>query len=182
VMKKRTPKAYRHPTLDERLRMSRTRKEARLLREARRSGVRTPMVYDVDVRESIIIMEKIEGKKVREVLEQNPSMADSICYDIGRNLAMMHSSRVTHGDLTTSNMILMEDGTLCFFDISLGESMAELESLGVDLQLFHRAFMSAHSSLSDSYVSFLRGYQENYAESALALERAEDIRNRGRYT
>lgn len=182
VMKQRTPKVYRHPTLDERLRTSRTRKEARLLGEARRSGVRTPVVYDVDVQESIIIMEKIEGKKVREILEQHPSMADDICYDIGRNLAFLHSNRVTHGDLTTSNMILMEDGTLCFFDISLGESNAELESLGVDLQLFHRAFMSAHSRLSDSYQFFLRAYKENYADSALVLQRAEDIRNRGRYT
>ena len=152
------------------------------MREARRSGVRTPVVYDVDVRESTIIMERIEGRKVREVLETHPEMADSICYKIGLNLAKLHSGRITHGDLTTSNMILMEDGTLCFFDISMGESMAELESLGVDLQLFHRAFMSAHSRLSDSYQSFLRCYKENYADSASVLERAEDIRNRGRYT
>ena len=182
IVKKRTAKAYRHPTLDQRLRNACTRKEARLLREARRAGVRTPMVYDVDLSESTLVMEYIEGDKVRELLEQRPEMADEVCYRIGADLGRLHSHRIAHGDLTTSNMILMPDGTLCFLDISLGESMAELEALGVDLQLFHRAFLSAHSTLADSYDSFLKGYMDHQEKGRSVLERAEEIRNRGRYT
>jgi TP53 regulating kinase-like protein/N6-L-threonylcarbamoyladenine synthase/protein kinase Bud32 len=182
VVKKRLPKPYRHPALDDRLRISRTRKEARLLREARRAGVRTPLVYDVDLQESTLVMEFIEGEKVRELLERAPEDADAICHRIGSDLGLLHSHRIAHGDLTTSNMILMPDGTLCLLDISLGESMAEVEALGVDLQLFHRAFMSAHSSLASSYDSFLRGYLEQNENGRRVLERAEEIRNRGRYT
>ncbi|MDD3398786.1 MAG: KEOPS complex kinase/ATPase Bud32 [Candidatus Methanomethylophilaceae archaeon] len=182
IVKKRAAKAYRHPVLDQRLRSARTRKEARLLREARRAGVRTPMVYDVDLKESTLVMEFIDGDKVRELLEERPEEADAVCYRIGADLGRLHSNRIAHGDLTTSNMILMPDGQLCFLDISMGESMAELEALGVDIQLFHRAFLSAHSSLAPSYESFLRGYLEHQDQGRMVLERAEEIRNRGRYT
>ncbi len=42
VEKRRTPKTYRHPTLDARLRKERTTLEARLTSDARRAGVPTP--------------------------------------------------------------------------------------------------------------------------------------------
>jgi tRNA A-37 threonylcarbamoyl transferase component Bud32 len=42
--------------------------------------------------------------------------------------------------------------------------------------------MSAHSSLASSYDSFLRGYLEQNENGRRVLERAEEIRNRGRYT
>ncbi|NNC24676.1 Kae1-associated serine/threonine protein kinase, partial [Salinisphaera sp. USBA-960] len=47
VTKTRRPKGYRHDALDARLRRERTTQEARLLSEARRVGVPTPVVYDV---------------------------------------------------------------------------------------------------------------------------------------
>src|SRR5580658_1783621 len=49
ILKDRDPKSYRPKALDERLRKERTRNEARLLADARRAGVRTPLVYDVDL-------------------------------------------------------------------------------------------------------------------------------------
>ncbi len=49
VMKSRPPKAYRLPELDRHIRSVRTRNEARLMREARKAGVRTPCVYDIDL-------------------------------------------------------------------------------------------------------------------------------------
>ena len=54
VVKRRPPRTYRHPALDERLRRERTRREARLTSQARRQGVPTPVVRDVDVREATI--------------------------------------------------------------------------------------------------------------------------------
>lgn len=182
VVKRRSAKSYRHPELDRQLRSSRTRREARLLREARRAGVRTPLVYDVDLQESVLILEMVEGEKLRVVLEERPEDAPALCRRVGEALGRLHSGRVAHGDLTTSNMILMPDGEICLLDISLGESMADLEAMGVDVHLFRRAFLSAHSSLEDAYDDFLEGYSGSNPEAAAVLARAEDIEGRGRYT
>jgi Kae1-associated kinase Bud32 len=59
VIKERIPKNYRLKDLDERIRKERTRAEARLISEARRGGVPTPIIYDIQ--DFIIEMQYIEG-------------------------------------------------------------------------------------------------------------------------
>src|SRR5271170_2031499 len=49
LVKERDAKNYRPKALDERLRRERTRTEARLLVDARRLGIRTPLLYDIDL-------------------------------------------------------------------------------------------------------------------------------------
>ena len=51
MVKIRSPKQYRIPELDRRIRSQRIRAEARLIREARSAGIRTPIIYDVDTKE-----------------------------------------------------------------------------------------------------------------------------------
>ena len=48
VTKWRRPKGYRVAALDERIRRDRTVMESRLISEARRCGVPTPIIFDVD--------------------------------------------------------------------------------------------------------------------------------------
>ena len=57
VLKTRVSKGYRHHDLDEHLRSARTRTEVRVMREARTAGVRSPVVYDADLKEGSITME-----------------------------------------------------------------------------------------------------------------------------
>ncbi len=59
LVKERVPKAYRHKEIDERIRRERNRTEARLMSEARRAGVPTPIIYDVE--EFKLKMQFIEG-------------------------------------------------------------------------------------------------------------------------
>ena len=56
VVKHRIPKLYRHKEIDDKLRQGRTKGEARLLALARMAGVRTPIIYDIDVRSCTIVM------------------------------------------------------------------------------------------------------------------------------
>ena len=78
VSKVRSPKAYRVPELDSALRSRRTRSEARLLREARRAGVRTPVVYLADPQEGVLVMERVEGPTVKAYLDANPAEAEDL--------------------------------------------------------------------------------------------------------
>ena len=182
LIKIRSPKRYRRAALDDELRSSRTKNEARLIREARKAGVRTPVIYDVNLKEFSITMEMVKGVKIKEKLDRDPDSAADICAMIGRAVAELHNSGICHGDLTTSNMILTEDGRVCLIDLSLGRTKAELEDIGVDVHLLERAFTSAHPDLPEAFSQLMSSYLEVKKEPEEVLRKVEEIKNRGRYT
>ncbi len=182
IVKERIKKSYRIPQLDERLRRMRTRKEARLLREARKVGVATPKVFLVDEKNSTIVMEKIEGRKLKDVLNKLPlKEVEKICEAVGIAVGKMHSIDIIHGDLTSSNMILKE-GKIYFIDFGLGEFSRRIEDKGMDVNLFWEALKSAHFEIFGvAWRSFLKGYEKSYEKAEEVLKKAEEIEKRGRY-
>lgn len=182
VVKSRPPKTYRLPELDAHIRSSRTRNEARIMHEARQAGVRTPCIYDIDLRECTITMERIRGRLVKDVLDSDPSSAQDVCRRVGETVARLHSARICHGDLTTSNMILTESGDICLIDMSMGCTRAETEDIGVDLRLLERAFTSAHTELTDAFEGMMESYYSGIPDAKAVRRKVEEIRNRGRYT
>jgi TP53 regulating kinase and related kinases len=185
IIKMRIPKKYRPPELDKQIRSYRTVHEPQLLHEAKAAGVPTPLIYMVNVPESSITMEYIEGQQVKQLLNK-VSKADrnKLCVKIGGFIAQLHSHGLIHGDLTTSNMIQSAEGTIFFVDFGLGEKNAELEAQGVDLHLMKRALQSTHYPFwEECFQSVLCGYT-----SILGVELAEkvyekikEIERRGRY-
>lgn len=182
IMKVRPPKQYRHPDLDTALRNTRAKNEVRVIREARRAGVRSPVIYDVDLAESRITMEHFKGRKVKDILDSEPSEAEHVCGLIGEMVAKLHNNRICHGDLTTSNMILNGDGTLCVIDFSMGDTLVDIEEMGVDIHLLERAFTSAHSGIGNAFDIVMRAYCRDMKDSEAVLERVNDIKGRARYT
>lgn len=182
IAKVRCSKRYRVPELDQEIRTSRTKTEARLMRETRKAGIRTPMIYDVDLKGSKIVMEEVKGKKVKDILDHDPSSAADICRMIGSTVADLHNNNISHGDLTTSNMILTDDGAICLIDMSMGRTAAELEDLGVDIRLLERAFASAHPKLPDAFSSLMSSYLLRVKEPDRLLKKLQEIKDRGRYT
>ncbi len=69
VTKVRLPKKYRPEQLDLTIRRYRTVHEPQLMHEAKRAGVPTPTIFMVDVENSVIMMEFIEGKQVKQLLD-----------------------------------------------------------------------------------------------------------------
>ncbi len=181
VVKIRPPKGYRLPVLDSSIRASRTRNEARIMHEARAAGVRTPCIYDIDLKECTITMERISGDLVKNHLDSHPEDAPRVCRMIGETIARMHTARICHGDLTTSNMILHDD-SICLIDLSMGCTKAEMEDIGVDLRLLERAFTSAHTELEESFGVLMDSYYSHVDNPAAIRRKLDDIRNRGRYT
>ncbi len=182
IKKTRVPKMYRHPELDGRIRSTRTKNEVRIMRSARSDVVKTPVIYDVNMSDCSITMEFINGTRVKELLDRNPSSSEPVCSKIGEALADMHNRGIVHGDFTTSNMILMDDGKLCIIDFSLGGINAEAEEMGVDLRLLHRAFSSAHFTVTRGFEMVMNAYVRNKTDSEIVIRKTEEIQNRARYT
>ena len=181
LVKTRPSKSYRLPEIDAHIRNLRTRNEAKIMRDARNAGVRTPCIYDIDLKDCSITMEYIEGKSVKDVLDEEPGRSEEICKKIGSTIARLHSAKVCHGDLTTSNMIL-ENGEICLIDFSMGCANAELEDIGVDLRLLERAFSSAHVGLEDSFDKLMETYYASVSDPKAVKRKLTDIKNRCRYT
>jgi TP53 regulating kinase-like protein len=185
VIKVRVPKRYRPPELDKQIRSYRTVHEPQLMHEAKTAGVATPLIYMVNVPESTIVMEFIEGEQVKQLLNKAAkAQRHDVCVKIGESIARLHKHGLIHGDLTTSNMILSRDGRMFFVDFGLGEKNTELEARGVDLHLMKRALQSTHYQFWEECLqSVLCGYT-----SVLGVEMAEkvyekirEIERRGRY-
>ena len=182
IQKRRVRKVYRIKNIDNRLISSRTKGETKLIAEARKQGVSVPIIYDADLEYGTITMEYIEGKRVKDILnELSEGERARICEKIGENIAKLHNSDIIHGDLTTSNMMLFDD-RIYFIDFGLGEKNGEMESKGVDLHVLMEAIESTHSRHANCFDYVLDGYKKELKEDAnLVVKKIEEIVKRGRY-
>lgn len=181
LVKERIKKSYRIEQIDQALRKTRTRKEVKLLTEARKCGVPTPKILHVDELNHKIIMEFIDGVRIKELLHSDSKEKDKICFEIGKLIGKLHSSGIVHGDLTTSNMIL-KDGKIYFIDFGLGEFSRRIEDQGVDMNLLFEALKSTHFKILKLYWNnIIKGYKKEYKDADKVLERVEEIEKRARY-
>ena len=109
VLKHRLSKAYRHPTLDERLCKERLQGESRATARARRLGIPVPQLLLSDAASGCLVLECVRGPTVKAWLQaggaQGP-FADAVACHVGCTIARLHACGLAHGDLTTSNMML----------------------------------------------------------------------------
>jgi len=183
VVKHRVPKTYRHPELDKALRARRTVREAQALRRAKEVGVPTPLVYLIDRGSATLIMEYVEGERLKELLASGDPSALDLMVELGRLVGLLHRSNIIHGDITTSNVIRARDGSLVLVDFGLSEFSTELEKKGVDLHLLKRVLESTHHDVAkEAWEAFLRGYRTVLGRGAEAvIEKVREIELRGRY-
>ncbi|SAM05075.1 hypothetical protein [Absidia glauca] len=186
IAKERFKKTYRHPDLDQQLTARRVVQEARCLYRCNKAGMDTPTVFLVDVAKATIYMENIIGTTVKRLLLDNQhdqyqaldlaSMADKI----GMALAKMHSIDIIHGDLTTSNLMLRENGSLVTIDFGLSYGSTMAEDKAVDLYVLERAFSSTHPATERLFANILTSYTKHYKQSKPVIVKLEDVRLRGR--
>ena len=176
-MKSRIPKASRIAENDSKIRKSRTKLEAKLLSDVKKAGVTAPVLYDVDLENKSILMEAIEGKMLKEVID------DSLAYKIGVEIAKIHSLDIIHGDITTSN-IMLRDGKLVFLDFGLGRHSDLFEDKAVDLLVLKKSLQSIDSTTASKYFDdVLDGYADSYGENKdKIIKKIKEIESRGRYT
>src|SRR3989344_5422086 len=95
ISKLRTKKSYRIPELDEKIRKSRTKAEAKII-EKLKNTINVPKILKVDEKNKEIFMEYIEGKKLSENLEKLDYK--KICRQIAEEISKIHDKDIIHGD------------------------------------------------------------------------------------
>jgi len=173
VFKRRIRKRYRIKEIDERIRRERTRREARIISEARRKGIPTPVILDIF--DYTLVMERIEGNLVGEVI--TPRISERI----GELVGILHRNGIIHGDLTTSNLILGSDNILYLIDFGLSSFDSSIEARGVDVHVFFQSLSATCESWKELKESFIKGYTRTLPDAPQVLTRVSEIEQRGRY-
>jgi len=185
VVKRRVRKAYRHEELDAKIRKERTVKESSAIHEAKIAGAKTPSILGLDLDRSSIIMTFIGGRVARDSMD---TMKDTrrlpLLEELGRQVGLLHSAGIVHGDLTTSNIILPEDGKPFIIDFGMASRSSEPEDRGTDLHLIQRSLVATHAlDPASSLRRVAKGYRESAGDKIAesSLRKAAEIARRGRY-
>ena len=117
IRKIRVRKMYRIPEVDKMIRRLRTKREAKLLHLAKKIGIPTPIVFDVDLRSCSIVMEFIEGDLLKNaILRGDISHEEAV--KIFEKIGDQHSLAFAIGDI----------GMVCFRSGELESAREYLES------------------------------------------------------
>jgi len=175
ILKDRIKKSYRLPQIDIKLRKSRTRSEAKILRKASQI-INVPKVILVDDKKMNLEIEYIEGVKVRDLFDRNnEKLKRKVCRALGKTVKKMHQNDIIHGDLTTSNMIWNDK--LYLIDFGLGKISIRVEDMAVDIHLLKECFKSKHHVHWQTYWNeFKKAYNQEKVFNQL-----ERVEARARY-
>ena len=133
-------------------------------------------------------MEKINGSLVKDVMSSiDDDKRRELAVAIGENIRAFHDGDIIHGDLTGSNMILMDDNlddisnNLAIFDFGLGKYSDLLEDKAADLLVLKKSFQSIDYNIAtETFNWILESYDANNASKM--ADKIHEIESRGRYT
>lgn len=181
VIKQRQPKKYRVKELDDKLRLHRMKREAKVIETLLQLGIPVPKLIGINEKTATITMRLVDGKKIRDILGSHNHAA--ICSEIGKSVGTMHGNDIVHGDLTTSNMIRSShDGKIYFVDFGLSLFSNKDEDKAVDLHLFRQALNSSHHEIAkECFAAAITAYKKaNSSGWKAVLKRLEKVEGRGR--
>ena len=176
VIKTRNPRSYRHPELDERLRRHRTRLEARLTSDARRAGVPTPLVLDIDLAETRLTLQRVGTVDLRDALSEGRVRT------VTEHLARLHGAGLVHGDPTTRNVRVGaegEDDRTFLIDFGLGYNSGHPEDHAMDLHVFAQSLEGTAENADELVAAAVEAYRA--AGDEQVLNRLHSVEGRGRY-
>lgn len=166
IIKDRVIKNYRLKEIDDKLRKSRTNRESKILEKLSKINFPSPKLIKKE--DFKIIMEKIEGHKLRDVLKIEH------CSEIGKLIKKIHNLGIIHGDLTTSNMIL--GNKIYLIDFGLSFYSDKIEDKAVDLHLLEEALISKHHLICKECINLIL---KNYNDEKVK-KRLEIVKKRGK--
>lgn len=167
VIKVRQEKKYRIGALDFALRISRTRREARLMHKAHAAGVGVPRI--IALGKFSIYMERLSGKLLKDLRIRKSGYGK-----VGTLLADLHNAGIVHGDFTPAN-VMVNERKFSIIDFGLAEESNSPEERAIDLLLMKRSIPG------DCYGNFERGYARRAAKPRETLGRLSEVEKRVRY-
>jgi Kae1-associated kinase Bud32 len=122
VSKQRRSRQWRHPNLDKRLGVRRMVSEAKILMRLHNAGIAVPQVWDLDVQGGRLVLQRMPGIPLIELLN-NAETSDQLVIKALRNtgaaIRILHRQAITHGDLSTNNILIDEQGNSVLIDFGL---------------------------------------------------------------
>jgi TP53 regulating kinase-like protein len=128
-------------------------------------------------------MQRIGGPRLKSCLQSAEEGRAKISKEFGMAVGTLHRAGIMHGDLTTSNVIVGDDGVY-LIDFGLATHSLKVEDHAVDLRLIKETLVGAHSDVSSSVMSsFLMGYAQVVGEKRAkeVTRKLQEIERRGRY-
>ena len=198
VRKLRRPRKWRHPDLDLRLGHRRMMSESRLLIRLKRRGLNVPAVWDLDPLSGRMILERMPGLPLIEILRDTEHPQDFInktLLNTGALIRRLHREAITHGDLSTNNILVDENAKVSLIDFGLAVIDYEIERFGIDLHVIDEILGASHPDHTGAIQVLLEGYaaeEERLGEAPeqsggavptaeQVLKRLEEVRSRVRY-
>lgn len=208
LIKERFEKKYRQPELDVSITKERIKNEARAIVRCKAADVKTPALYLVDFERRRIYMQhfmhsitvkdfiiNIFTKHLQYGSGDGPNSLDKLARLIGQTVRKLHENNIIHGDLTTSNMLLVDKNSnsddsnwldvdnveLVMIDFGLSSFDTSAEDKGVDLYVLERALISTHNDYPEIFSKILEAYK-NYSKNNIKeiISKFEEVRARGR--
>ncbi|XP_023023577.2 TP53 regulating kinase [Leptinotarsa decemlineata] len=198
IAKERFEKKYRHTNLDNCLTKERMKAESRAIVRCKAAGIRTPSIYLVDFKRRTIFMEyfqySITAKEFIETMSDASSLSTLLLFssELGKLLGTLHESNILHGDLTSSNILLVNKNNvekyddlneldLVLIDFGLAHIENSAEDKGVDLYVLERALLSTHKVAESLMPKILESYRKEYKQGGKeVLSKFEEVGARGR--
>ena len=195
VKKIRMKRRWRHPDLDRLLTRRRLDAECRSLRRLVGCGIRIPSILQLDRNSFTMIMSKVDGEPLIDVLRAGISGSEEVFNEVGRVIRTMHRVGIVHGDLSTNNILWQHGGTPAVVDLGLSRVSTEVEQFGIDLHVLEEILSASHPEYEEAMSMVESGYlsldsdEGPVADSsggplpsaAQVIKRLQDIRTRVRY-
>lgn len=184
VKKERFKKNYRADELDKRLTRERIRAEVKAINKLKEKctelGKMMATIMDVTDRE--IIMTEIEdGQTVCQYINDRKNENIDVVLDkLGKTIALIHKNGIIHGDLTTSNFIIVNSNDLIPIDFGLSSFSTTAEDRAVDLYVLERAFLSTHVNADFNRILVTYSNEMGQTVGESILKKLDEVRMRGR--
>jgi Kae1-associated kinase Bud32 len=177
ILKQRQPRTWRHPDLDARLTKTRMSAEVRLLPRLHLAGLPVPELLAADTSAGWMIMTRLPGIPLFEYLRDggSPQMLE----ELGATIRRIHSNDISHGDLTTHNILWDDENGLSIIDFGLSQITDDIEPLGLDLQVLNECLKASHPDIEGAIDRVISGYLSEGGKQVIV--RFNDIRGRVRY-
>jgi Kae1-associated kinase Bud32 len=140
----------------------------------------------LDQRKSSMLLSRIEGRTLHDLLKSDDASGDELL-SLGGLIRRLHEIGISHGDLTTHNVMATTSGALHLIDFGLSRMSPELEHMGLDLQVLRECLGASHSAIADAIDKVCEGYLDaevpnNGSETAEnVVDRFRKIAGRVRY-
>lgn len=99
--------------------------------------------------------------------------------ELGATIRRIHSNDISHGDLTTHNILWDDENGLSIIDFGLSQITDDIEPLGLDLQVLNECLKASHPDIEGAIDRVISGYLSEGGKQVIV--RFNDIRGRVRY-